>query len=153
MALEDPILLVPLLDIPVGCIHKVNDDHSLLRTLRETTDRKQGYFMLRYFNLRNPGGTFVLTGDLKFTGRWSLGRIRKHPTQPGRYEILVRRAKTCYYQSVDSMARLIEELRILAVDGDGDLANAASSQDSPWYVKSDPEFEDTGFSSESVVLI
>lgn len=138
--------LIPLLKLPEGSIETGGDDQRALKKLWASAKPEQGFFMVRYHFLRVPSGTFLLRGGLDLTGRWLLGRIRKHRTQPGRFEILVRRARTCYYLAVDSKAELASELRFMASDGDGDLAEALAT-DSPWTITTDAEFDALGFNT------
>lgn len=138
--------LIPLLQVPEGSIEMSGDDQRALKKLRASAKPEQGFFLVRYHYLRVASGTFTLRGGLDLTGRWLLGRVRKHKTQPGRFEIVVRRARTCYYLAVDSDAELADELRFLSKDGDGDLAEALS-ENCPWIVTHDAEFQNLGFTT------
>lgn len=122
-----------------------NESHRVLKLLRDHSKPYHGFFMVRHDVSNNPGATFVLSGG-KYSGRWMLGRVRKHKTQPGRYEIVIKRTTTCYYISVDSDHDLAEELRYLAVDADAEFIEP----DSKWISTPDIEFSELGFMMERV---
>lgn len=136
--------LFPLINLPETSIDSGSHNQKLLKTLRKVIKPEYGFFMLRYHYLKVPTGTFTLGRSIDLSGRWLLGRIRQHKTQPGRYEILVWRGKTCYYLSVDSTRELADELRFMDADADGDLSEAIDSK-SPWTVIPDTEFTALGF--------
>lgn len=141
--------VIPLSDVPRGCLRQFgSDDAAILKTLRDTADRESGYFLLRHHHLKMASATFVIANDLELTGRWILGRIRQHKTQPGRFEILIRRARTCYYLAVDSKEAVAEEIGYLQQDADLELASATELHSS-WIVTHDDEFERLGFSSKN----
>lgn len=147
--MSTPANVIPLYMVPKSAIKGGSTDMAILRTLRDTADIEDGYFLLRYEYLQVPTGTFVLSGNIRLNGRWMLGRIRQHATQPGRYEILIRRLRTCYYISVDTKEALAEEIRFMAQDADFELS-ASLRAESAWQLTSDSMFHDLGFSSDSV---
>jgi len=137
----------PLHEIPKSCFPTGgNRDQAMIKTLRNFAKKEQGYFMVRYSHTIGPAATFVLTSDPGFIGRWFLGRVRKHKTRPGCYELVIRRAKTCYYRTVDTIEDLADELRFLAVDADAELSNPSGV----WVSTPDSEFYELGFSQENV---
>lgn len=123
----------------------VNKDHKTLKALRDSIKPYHGFFLVRHDVSNNPAASFVLSGG-KYSGRWLLGRVRKHETQPGRYEIVIRRATTCYYRSVDSDHDLAEEFRYMALDADAEFADQSGS----WISTPDLQFSDLGFLTERV---
>lgn len=122
-----------------------NDDHKLLRQLRDNAKPYHGLFLVRHANSNNVAASFTINGG-QYSGRWLLGRVRKHATQPGRYEILIRRATTCYYQAVDGDADLANELRFMALDADTEF----SDTEGKWISTPDLEFANMGFMTERV---
>lgn len=136
--------LYPMMDIPrsnfsVG----FSDDHKLLKALRESAKPYHGLFLVRHDVSNNLGASFVLNGGA-YSGRWLLGRVRLHKTQPGRYEIVIRRATTCYYQAVDSTKELADELRFMAIDSDAEFADPEGK----WISTPDRQFAELGFTTE-----
>lgn len=140
------INLYPMHSIPRGNFSAgANKDHKLLKALRENIKTYHGFFLVRQTTTNNSAASFVLQGG-EFSGRWLLGRIRKHKTQPGRYEIVIRRATTCYYQVVDGNHDLADELRFMALDADSEF----SDPEGKWISTPDLEFNDLGFMTERV---
>lgn len=138
--------VVPLTSLPINCIGSGSADQTALRSLRKKAVLRDGYFLLRYHNLMTPSGTFNLKGDMRYEGRWLLGRIRRHRTLPGQFELLVRRKRTCYYLKVDSQAELCQALRRFDSEADLDLYEALSiNSTSLWAITQDKEFELSGF--------
>lgn len=132
----------PLHKIPVECFPRTaSKEQELLRKLRDFAEPDNGLFLVRHAASNNYSASFLMRGGVDLTGRFLLGRIRRHKTTPGRYEIVIRRAKTCYYRSVYSHKELADELRFLNQDCDAEL----SDPDSPWISTQDPEFTDLGF--------
>lgn len=136
--------IVPLLDVPLGCIASCGGDQDLLKKLRKTATADQGFFLVRYHHLNTPVSTFVLTGDLRYNGRWHLGRIRQHKTRKGCYEILVKRTRTCYYREVDSFHEVANEIRFFNEDADLEFSQLLTGP-SEWIFTTDEEFYDRGF--------
>lgn len=141
--------LYPLTDIPPACFPGTPGDASRLKLVRIKCKPIHGLFLVRYDSLKIPSATFVLTGNVDYSGRWLLGRVRLHKAQPGRYEILIRRAKTCYYRAVDTAHDVAEELRFLALDGDAELSEISDNPKSEWIITPDSEFTEMGFSTEN----
>lgn len=138
--------LYPLLSIPRSSFSAgMNSDHKLLKLVRESCKPYHGLFLVRQSTSNNSGASFVLQGG-EYSGRWLLGRIRKHKTQPGRYEIVIRRAKTCYYQAIDGTQDLANELRFMALDADTEF----SDTEGKWISTPDLEFNNMGFVTERV---
>lgn len=133
----------PLHEIPQYCFPGIKGDPGLLKTLRTMCKPIHGLFMVRNQNSEQTLGSFVMGSTHDFGGRWFLGRIRKHKTQPGRFEILIRRNKTCYYKTVDSEHDLADELRFMDVDADVEFSSASGG----WITTPDAEFTEIGFSS------
>lgn len=133
----------PLHEIPQYCFPGIKGDQGLLKTLRTMCKPIHGLFMVRNQNTEQMRGSFILSSTNSFGGRWFLGRIRKHKTQPGRFEILIRRNKTCYYKTVDSEHDLADELRFMDVDADVEFSSASGG----WITTPDAEFTTIGFSS------
>lgn len=134
-----PLHSIPLSNFTVG--H--SSDHKLLKALRSASKPYHGLFLVRQTTTNNTGASFVLQGG-QFSGRWLLGRIRKHKTQPGRYEIVIRRAMTCYYQVVDGTHDLADELRFMAIDSDAEFADPEGK----WISTPDLQFAELGFTTE-----
>lgn len=133
----------PLYTIPSSYFPGVSGDPGLLKTLRTMCKPIHGLFLVRNQNSEQTLGSFVLSYGTQFSGRWFLGRIRKHKTQPGRFEILIRRNKTCYYKAVDSEHDLADEIRFMDVDADVEFSSASGG----WITTPDAEFTEIGFSS------
>ncbi len=136
-----PLHNIPLKNFTMGA----NNDHKLLKALREKAKTYHGLFLVRQTTSNNSAASFVLQGG-EFSGRWLLGRIRKHKTQPGRYEIVIRRATTCYYQAIDGTQDLANELRFMALDADTEFSDPTGK----WIPTPDLEFNDLGFGIERV---
>lgn len=136
-----PMHSIPLKNFTMGA----SNDHKLFRTLRENIKTYHGFFLVRHSTSNNSAASFVLQGG-EYSGRWMLGRIRKHKTQPGRYEIVIRRATTCYYQAVDGTQDLANELRFMALDADTEFSDPTGK----WIPTPDLEFNDLGFVTERV---
>lgn len=142
------INLYPMHSIPRGNFTSgANSDHKLLKLLREKIKTYHGFFLVRHATSNNSGASFVLQGG-EFSGRWLLGRIRKHKTQPGRYEIVIRRATTCYYQAVDGTEALANELRFMALDCDEEFSDSSGK----WISTPDLEFSELGFVTERALI-
>lgn len=135
--------IYPLHAIPARCFPTgLNKDQKLLRDIRNLSKPTHGFFVVRYAASNNPSATFTLSGGPDHAGRWLLGRIRKHKTQPGRFEIVIRRAKTCYYRVVDGNHDLAEELRFMSQDADAEFSDSQGM----WMSVQDSEFQSLGFS-------
>lgn len=138
--------LYPLHSIPRSqFMAGTNHDHKLLKALRECVKTYHGMFLVRHDASNNPGASFRLLGG-EYSGQWLLGRIRKHGSQPGRYEIVIRRATTCYYRCVDSTSELADELRFMDADADAEFPDMGGK----WIITPDLEFSDLGFTTERV---
>jgi hypothetical protein len=133
----------PLHAMPQYCFPGVKGDPGVLKAVRTMAKPIHGMFMVRNLNTEQTLGSFVMGNTSGYDGRWFLGRIRKHKTQPGRFEILIRRNKTCYYKTVDSEHDLADELRFMDVDADVEFSSASGG----WITTPDAEFTEIGFSS------
>ena len=134
-----PLMSIPRTNFSMG----FNNNHKLLKALRDAAKPYHGLFLVRHDVSNNTSASFVLQGG-EYSGRWLLGRIRKLKTQPGRYEILIRRATTCYYQVVDGTHELADELRFMAVDSDAEFADPEGK----WISTPDLQFAELGFTTE-----
>lgn len=140
--------VIPLLSIEKNqIVGGLGEDQRHLRVIRNSVQPEHGFFMVRHVDNSTPAATFVLSGGIDVAGRWLLGRIRKHSTQPGRFEILIRRARMCYYRAVDSEHELAEELRFLALDGDVEFGQSNGE----WISTIDPEFSNLGFNQDRII--
>ena len=138
--------IYPLQDIPKACFPSVGTpDQMRLKALRNMSERTMGFFLVRHDASNNHTASFLLTGY--YAGRWMLGRIRKHKTQAGRYEIVIRRARMCYYRAVDSTEALADELRYMEADSDAEFCDTSGE----WISTPDIEFHDLGFVPERVI--
>lgn len=135
--------IFPLHAMPQYCFPGVKGDPGILKAVRTMAKPIHGMFMVRNQNSEQTLGSFVLGSTQDYAGRWFLGRVRKHKTQPGRYEILIRRNRTCYYKTVDSEHDLADELRFMDVDADVEFSSASGG----WITTSDAEFTEMGFST------
>lgn len=138
-----PILSIPRSNFSVG----FSPDHKRLKAIRDKAKPYHGLFLVRHTASNNMSASFVLQGG-EYSGRWLLGRIRKHKTQPGRFEILIRRATTCYYQVVDGIEDLADELRFMAIDSDAEFADPEGK----WISTPDLQFSELGFTTERVLI-
>ncbi len=134
--------ILPLLDVPNHCFPLgMNNDQKLLRRIRAAAKPEHGFFLVRHTQTGLASATFVLEGSTRYVGRWMLGRIRKHEVHPGRYEILIRRAGSCYYRSIDTMKDLADELRFMDADADAELGQGSGD----WATSPDRMFQEIGF--------
>ncbi len=131
MSIMQKLEFVPLLSIPEHCFSAQNSDDLMLRQLRMTAKRHDGFFLIRQgAALGMDELSFLVSGEPSVKGLWLLGKITNASTGDNLiFEVHVRRRNSCYYTALMSKEDLEENLGIWMEDGDRDLCENLNTPD------------------------
>lgn len=149
--------VIPLVEIPVDCVHGDTPNTNALRELRNKCMRVEGYFLVELDAESSFKAQFHLGG--KFNGRWILGRIAEIQvpiTQAGggtkevtRYSIYLffgEDTVEMYCRTPKEVVYAIEDLRIMGI-------SSVFESTSPWDYAEEDVFFQKGFTKTEPDLL